>query len=156
LPASWLARTQERLTVPLAGGRVVLGGVVDLALGGPAGRTANICLVEVKSGARRLEHRADLHFYALLETLRTGAPPFRVATYYTATGELDVEPVVEAVMHGALHRVVDGTGRMCRLAAGDDPGRTPNPLCAWCVGLTGCYPGRRRVGTDGPVVAEAS
>jgi hypothetical protein len=147
---AWLPRTQERLTVPLAGGRVVMSGVVDLAFGGPAGERASVCVVEIKSGRRRIDHRADLHFYALLETLRSGAPPFRIATYYTRTGELDVEPVTDDVLVSALQRVLAGTVRLCRMAAGTEPARTPNPLCAWCSDLPGCQPGQMRAGTDVP------
>ncbi|HXQ59246.1 MAG TPA: PD-(D/E)XK nuclease family protein [Acidimicrobiales bacterium] len=147
---TWLPRTQERLVVPLVGGRVVLSGVVDLAFGGPASERASVCVVEIKSGRRRVEHRGDLHFYALLETLRSGAPPFRIATYYTRTGELDVEPVTDDVLVGALQRVLAGTVRLCRLAAGTEPTRTPNGLCAWCAALPGCEPGQARAGTDVP------
>jgi hypothetical protein len=139
---AWLPRTQERVVVPLAGGRVLLSGVVDLALGGPAAGEASVCVVEIKSGRRRLEHRADLHFYALLETLRSGAPPFRIATYYTRSGELDVEPVTDDVLAGATERTLAGVLRQCRLAAGTAPTRTPNPLCPWCPGLPGCEPGK--------------
>ncbi len=147
---TWLARTQERLVVPLVGGRVVMSGVVDLAFGGPAGERASVCVVEIKSGRRRIEHRGDLHFYALLETLRSGAPPFRIATYYTRTGELDVEAVTDDVLVGALQRVLAGTVRLCRLAAGTEPSRTPNGLCAWCSALPECEPGQARAGTDVP------
>jgi hypothetical protein len=150
---AWLPRTQERLEVPLCGGRVVLAGVVDLVLGSPAQDRASVCLVELKSGARRVEHRGDLHFYALLEALRSGAPPFRIATYYSATGELDAEPVGEDTLVSALSRVLDGTTRLCHLAAGAAPARSPNHLCAWCTGLPGCPPGQQRVGTDVPRVA---
>lgn len=151
---SWLARTQERLVVPLAGGRVVLSGVLDLALGAPSAGRASVCVVELKSGRRRVEHRGDLHLYALMETLRSGAPPFRVATYYTATGELDVEPVGRDVLVGALHRTLSGTRRLCRLAAGEEPARTPNPLCAYCAGLPDCKPGQDRVGSGAPRSAD--
>jgi hypothetical protein len=144
LSPTWMARTQERLVVSLAGGRVVLSGVVDLALGAPSSGRASVCVVEVKSGRRRIEHRGDLHLYALLETLRSGAPPFRVATFYTATGELDVEPVGSDVLLGALNRVLAATLRLCRLAAGAEPSKTPGPWCAWCPALAGCEPGRRR------------
>jgi hypothetical protein len=144
----WLPRTQERLVVPLAGGRVVLSGVVDLAFGGPAGDRASVCVVEIKSGRRRIDHRGDLHFYALLETLRSGAPPFRIATYYTRTGELDVEAVSDDVLVGAVQRVLAGAVRLCRLAAGAEPARTPNALCAWCTDLPRCEPGQARAGTD--------
>lgn len=142
---AWMPRTQANLTVPLGGGRVVLSGIADLMLGAPASAVASVCVVEVKSGPRRVEHRADVHFYALLETLRSGAPPFRVATYYTATGELDVEPVGEDLLTATVPRVLEGTSRLCRLAAGQQPTRTPNPLCGWCPDLPGCEPGRRHV-----------
>jgi hypothetical protein len=153
LAPSWMARTQERLSVPLAGGRVLLSGVVDLAIGAPSSGRASVCIVEVKSGRRRIEHRGDVHFYALLETLRSGAPPFRVATFYTADGGLDVEPVGRDALLGALHRVVAGTVRLCTLATGTAPTRTPNPLCGWCAGLSGCEPGRRQV-AEGRSTAE--
>ena len=143
-PAS-MARTQERLIVPLAGGRVVLSGVIDLGLGTPSSGRASVCIVEAKSGRRRVEHRGDLHLYALLETLRSGAPPFRIATFYTATGELDVEPVGRDALTNALHHALAAGQRLCRLAAGAEPQRTPNPLCAHCTGLSSCAPGRRRV-----------
>jgi hypothetical protein len=155
LSPTWLPRTQERLEVPLCGGRIVLAGVVDLVLGRPARDRASVCLVELKSGTRRLEHRGDLHFYALLEALRSGAPPFRVATYYSGTGELDAERVDEDTLVSALSRALDGVTRLCRLAAGAEPGRTPNHLCAWCGGLPDCAPGQQRAGTDVPQVAGA-
>jgi hypothetical protein len=145
---AWLPRTQERIEVPLCGGRVVLAGVVDLVLGSPAQDRASVCLVELKSGARRLEHRPDLHFYALLEALRSGAAPFRIATYYSGTGELDAEPVDEDTLVRALSRALDGAIRLCRVAGGVEPERRPNHLCAWCVGLPGCVPGQKRAGTD--------
>lgn len=141
-PSAWLARTQPRLTVPLGGGRVLLTGVADLVFGGPAGSEASVCIVEVKSGPRRVEHRADLHFYALLETLRSGAAPFRVATYYSATGDVDVEAVTEEVLTTVVPRVLEGVHRLCRLAAGGDPARVPNPLCPWCADLPHCAVGR--------------
>jgi len=130
---AWLARTRERLEVPLAGGRIVLGGTVDLALGAPCTGRASVCLVELQSGARRIEHRPDLHYLALLETLRSGAPPFRIATYYSATGELEAEEAGEDVLLGALERALAGTQRLCRLASGapTDPAR--DPMCAWCA-----------------------
>ena len=147
---AWLPRTQERIDVPLAGGRVILSGVVDLILGGPAEYRASVCLVEVKSGARRVEHRSDLLYYALLETLRSGAPPFRAATYYSATGDVDDEDVSESVLTGVLERVLEGTVRLCRLSCGATPTSTPNPLCAWCIGLPSCPAGQRRAGTATP------
>ena len=104
----------------LAGGTVELSARVDLVIGPPAGDVASVAIVEVKSGARRIEHRADLHFYALIETLRSPAPPFVVATYYTRTGELDVDPVTEELLMGACQaHPVGSPAPGCGLARGD-------------------------------------
>ena len=153
LSPAWLPRTQERLEVPLCGGRVVLAGVVDLVLGSPAQDRASVCLVELKSGGRRIEHRGDLHFYALLEALRSGAPPFRIATYYSGTGELDAEPVAEDTLVGALSRTLDGTVRLCRLAAGVEPVRRPEPPVCLVYRAPGMHAGptaRRHGGCAAP------
>ncbi len=156
LPSSWLPRTQEKVEIPLAGGRVLLTGVFDLLLGAPAAERASECILELKSGRRRLDHRLDLQFYALIETLRSGAPPFRVATYYSSTGELDTEDIFEEMLLASLRRTLDGTIRLCRLVSGEEARRTPNPLCAWCAGLDECGPGTERVasGADSPEEAD--
>jgi hypothetical protein len=104
---AWLPRTAERRIVPLAGGRLILSGVVDLVLGAPARDRASVCLVDVRSGERRASHSEDRHFLGLLETVCAGAPPFRLATYYTATGEIDVEDVDDELLFAAVRRVVE-------------------------------------------------
>lgn len=144
LDPSWLPRTQEAFRVPVAGGTVELSARVDLAIGAPATDEASVAIVEVKSGVRRAEHRADLHFYALLESLRSPAPPFVVATYYTRTGELDVDPVSEELLVGATRRTLAGTRLLWRLSHGSDPLPTPNSLCAACAARPDCTVGRSR------------
>ncbi|HVB94713.1 MAG TPA: hypothetical protein VND67_10350 [Acidimicrobiales bacterium] len=114
LDPSWLPRTQVPMRVGLARGAIELSGRVDLAIGRPGLNVASVAILEVKSGARRPEHRKDLHFYALVETLRNPAPPFAVATYYTRTGELDVDPVSDELLASAARRTVAGIGAMCR------------------------------------------
>lgn len=108
LDPAWLPRTQESMRAGLAGGAIELSGRVDLAIGTPSDETASVAILEVKSGARRIEHRSELHFYALIETLRSVAPPFVVATYYTRTGEIDVDPVTDELLHGACRRTLVG------------------------------------------------
>jgi hypothetical protein len=125
LDPSWLPRTQEALRVPLAGGAVELSARVDLAIGAPAADEASVAIVEIKSGRRRVEHRADLHFYALVESLRSPAPPFVVATYYTRTGEVDVDPVSEELLVGAARRTLAGTRLLWERSPGSEPPRTP-------------------------------
>jgi hypothetical protein len=125
LDPAWLPRTQETLRVVLAGGAVELVGRVDLAIGAPATDEASVAFVEIKSGARRPEHRLDLHFYALIEALRRPAPPFAVATYYTRTGELDVDPVTEEHLVAAACRAGAGVRRLGEPAEGAEPDGQP-------------------------------
>jgi hypothetical protein len=112
LAAGWLPRTQERITIPLSGGAVLLSGVIDLVVGAPSSGRASTGLVEVKSGRRTPEHQADARYYALLETLRSGAAPFRVATYYTATGAIEAEDVTEEMLIGSVQRVLTAFGQI--------------------------------------------
>jgi hypothetical protein len=105
---SWHPRTSERITIPFCGRRILLSGIVDLAVGPQAGRHSAVCIVDVESGPRLADSdRSDLHFYALLETLRAGAPPSRAARYYSRTGDLDVEPVDEHVLIKALLETIE-------------------------------------------------
>jgi hypothetical protein len=144
LEPAWLPRTQQALRVPLAGGAVELSARVDLAIGAPAADEASVAIVEIKSGMRRAEHRADLHFYALVESLRSPAPPFVVATYYTRTGELDVDPVSEDLLVGAARRTLAGTRLLWTLSQGSDPRRTSTAPFGACVARPECTVGRAR------------
>ncbi len=148
LDPGWLPRTQVAMRVPLAGGAVELSARADLVIGPPAGDVASVAIIEVKSGYRRIEHRADLHFYALIEALRSPAPPFVVATYYTRTGELDVDPVTEDLLMGAARRTLAGTQRLAGLALGAEPSRTASVLCGRCSLLPECGEGQRWHGPD--------
>jgi hypothetical protein len=129
LSPAWLPRCHERLTIPLCGGRVLLAGTADLVVGSQATSEASVCLVEVDTERRSGWPRTSLHFLALLETLRSGAAPSRVATYYTGTGALDAEQVDEHLLVQALLRVVAGVEELCaqqssgntRLASSDRP-----------------------------------
>jgi hypothetical protein len=104
---SWYPRTRERFMVPVCGGRILLAGSVDLAVGFPARDRASVCLVEVTAGHAGPHRRSVRHFYALLETLRSGAPPSRVATFDSATGRIEAEQVDEHMLVGAVLTAVD-------------------------------------------------
>ncbi|MGH8995924.1 MAG: PD-(D/E)XK nuclease family protein [Acidimicrobiales bacterium] len=112
LSPAWLPRTQERIAIPLGGGSIVLIGIIDLIVGAPSAGRASVGLVEVKSGRPRPEDRDDLHFYALLETLRSGAPPFRLATFYTRSGQVSTEDVGDELLIDAVRRVLTGIGKI--------------------------------------------
>jgi hypothetical protein len=143
LDPGWLPRTQVAMRVPLARGTVELSARADLVIGRPARHEASVAIIEVKSGYRRIEHRADLHFYALIEALRSPAPPFVVATYYTRTGELDVDPVTEDLLMGAARRTLSGAQRLAGLALGAEPSREASVLCGRCSLLSACEVGQR-------------
>jgi hypothetical protein len=121
LSPCWLPRTRQTLRAPLAGGAVSLVAQVDLAIGRPAPDRASVGIVELRSGYRRPGHAADLHFCALVETLRTGVPPFVVATYYSRDGELDVEPVDGELLLAAARR----TAAALRVLHGPADGPVP-------------------------------
>ena len=91
----WMPRTDDRVATPLAGGRVVLYGVFDLIVGLPQRGTASLCALGLAIGAPWAWHRRSLHYLALLETLRNGAPPFRLALLESTTGRCGVEDVRE-------------------------------------------------------------
>jgi hypothetical protein len=140
LEPGWLPRTQQSIRAQLAGGAVELSARVDLAIGRPAVDEASVAIVEVKSGSRRVQHSADLHFYALIETLRSSAPPFVVATYYTRTGELDVEPITGELLSASARRTLAGTRALMGSSPGAEPRPTPNGHCSRCMATSACGP----------------
>jgi hypothetical protein len=117
-PARWLPRTGERICAPLAGGRVELRARADLVLGAPAEATASVCLVGVAPGAPGTADARGRRFLALVETLRSGAPPFRVATYHPEAGGLVAEDVTEAMLKSAVVDVLAHLERPTSQGAG--------------------------------------
>jgi hypothetical protein len=91
----WLPRTDDRIAIPLAGGRVVLHGVADLLVGVPHPDVASLCALGLTTGGPWARERRSLHFLALLETLRSETPPFRLALLESATGRYGIEDVRE-------------------------------------------------------------
>jgi hypothetical protein len=114
IPPGWLPRTADRLTVPLAGGRVILAGVADLVLGAPPVDRASVCVVEVRSAAPTEVHRRARTYLGLLETLRSGAPPCRVATYYSQTGVLDFEELRDEELGRLVGDVLTSIAERCQ------------------------------------------
>jgi hypothetical protein len=91
----WLPRTDDRVAIPLAGGRIVLHGTFDLLVGAPVPGTASLCAIGLSTGGRWGRARTALHYLALLETLRSGTPPFRLALLHSSLGGYGVEDVLE-------------------------------------------------------------
>jgi hypothetical protein len=143
LSSRWRPVTESRLRVDLCGDRITLVGKVDLTLGRPSGDRAGKVLVDLKTGGVALAHVDDLRFYALVETLRLGTPPRRVASHYLDSGRFVSEDVTEGALWSAVRRTVDGVRAMVELRGGQrPPSRHTGPPCRWCPLLGGCADGR--------------
>ncbi|MBA3654426.1 MAG: PD-(D/E)XK nuclease family protein, partial [Actinobacteria bacterium] len=134
LVAAWRPRIEASSRHELHGGAITLGAKPDLALGRAAGRQARVLIVDLKTGRAYSGHGDDLRFYALVETLRIGVPPFRIATYYLDTARWEAEDVTEATLEVALRRVTDGIIKLAELVLGERVATiTPGPPCGYCV-----------------------
>ena len=135
LHASWLPRTDQAMRVELADGQIELLARADLAVGRPVSGEATVALVDVLAGTPRPGHRHERHLMALVEALRWGTPPFVVATYYTRTGALEVEPVTELMLASAARRLIAGV-RVLRtlgpVASGAVGGGIRPASSVWC------------------------
>lgn len=149
LPRSWRPVTEAAVRQDLAGDRIILRGKVDLTLGAPDGLVAGKVLVDLKTGAAKAAHLDDLRFYALVETLRLGTPPLRLATYYLDQGRLVPEDVSEPLLMSTVERVVAGVVKMVELATGArEPVRRAGPACRWCPLHDECDEGRSYTEAD--------
>ena len=134
LKKEWRPVVESRARVDLCDGRVVLKGKVDLSIGRRQGPKARVLLVDFKGGSPHHTHADDLRFYALLETIRIGVPPFRVASYYLESARWHHEDVTEELLEAAVMRVVDGVRRIVELRVDHREATTsPGPLCGSCV-----------------------
>lgn len=146
LDPRWRPATEARVRQDVAGDRVRLSGKVDLQLGAPDGLVAGKVLVDFKTGGASPVHLEDLRFYALVETLRVGVPPRRLATYYLDQGRFLIEDVTVGLLRSTVARVVDGVGRLVELTTKvREPRRAPGPRCRWCHLLDDCTDGRAYV-----------
>ncbi|MDA3007784.1 MAG: PD-(D/E)XK nuclease family protein [Actinomycetota bacterium] len=123
-------------------GPIVFGGKVDLVLGVAAGAESRKVVIDLKTGVTRAEHLDDLRFYALVETLRTGVPPRKVASFYLAAGNAVVEDVTVDLLRSAIRRTVDAAVAAVELAEGRAATTTPGAMCRWCALQAECDTGR--------------
>ena len=136
---AWRPRLESTLLTSLCGDRIVVRGKVDLALGQARGTTAGVLIVDFKTGKPRRDHTDDLRFYALLETLRAGVPPFRVASWYLDSGQCHPEDVDEPLLQAAARRLVDGARKLCELdVARRPPTLSAGPVCHYCSARHTC------------------
>jgi hypothetical protein len=110
-----MPRTRDRVAMPLAGGRVVLGGAFDLLVGIGRRDQPSLCAVGLTVEGPSDRDRWALHYLALLEALRSGSPPFRLALLHSVNGACTVEDTSEEHLRAAaghvaqwLHRAAAG------------------------------------------------
>jgi hypothetical protein len=133
LRRAWRPVLENALRAALGGGRIILSGRVDLVLGQAHGLVAGKAFVDFKTGGAWSGHIDDLRFYALLEALRLGVPPFRLASYYLDQGDIFSEDVTEGLLTSAAARAADGIVKLVELKVGQrEPSRRPGPACRRC------------------------
>lgn len=124
-------------------GTVEFGGKADLVLGRSQGDESREVVIDVKSGGKSPVHRADLRFYALIQTLRRRIPPRRLVSYYLDYSECDVEDVTEGLLDTALERTLQGIERHVELhVEGRQPVKRVGVPCRWCPVADDCVEGQ--------------
>jgi hypothetical protein len=146
LKPSWRPRTESTARLDLLDDRVTLKGKVDLTIGVAEGTRAGKVLIDLKTGGFSPVHVDDLRFYALVEAIKVGVPPRRVATHYLDSANLVPEDVSEALLTSAAVRVIDAVNRWLELRSGRIvPLLKPSASCRWCPVLQDCDGGRQHL-----------
>lgn len=143
LKKQWRPVTESKVRLDLFDGKVTLQGKIDLTLGRAEGNKAGKVLIDLKSGKFQPAHMHDLRYYALIEAVRIGVPPRRIASYYLDQGRFHPEDVTEDMLFSAAQRAVDGINRMIELELdASNPRIATSPACRWCKALEVCEPGQ--------------
>lgn len=141
VPQFW-PTTETSLRYPL-NGPIVMSGKVDLTIGRPIGSEARKVIIDFKSGQPRPQHREDLRFYAVIEMLRSGVPPRKLASYYLDAASAETEDVTEAMLRSGVRRILDGINALIELRFEDRTAvKRPGPTCNWCPLIDDCDEGR--------------
>ncbi|MHB1128972.1 MAG: PD-(D/E)XK nuclease family protein [Ilumatobacteraceae bacterium] len=118
--------------------RINLSTRADLTLGSPGAKV----IIDLKSGRFVPSHREELRFYALVEAMRSGQAPRRLATYSLVTARTDVEEVTEGVLQAATRKTIDGIRLIVELERdGREPRVRPGSPCYWCPLMDDCAEG---------------
>ena len=138
LKPQWYPVVESRSRIDLFHGRVALSGKTDLTLG----RVPNKVIIDLKTGWVSASHREDLRFYALIEALKLGTPPRKLASYYLDSAGTHPEDVTESALHAANRRTIDGTRRIIEVGKlGEEAVRRAGPQCRWCPEQKTCAEG---------------
>lgn len=147
LKSRWRPVVDGAARVPLAGGRIVLGGRPDLTLG--RATDGGKVIIDLKTGHPSRHHVDDLRFYALVDACKVGLPARRLATLYLDSGTPAVEAVTSGVLEAATERVVRSVEAMVEIRTGRRPATVrANPMCRWCPALPSCETGSAWVAAE--------
>jgi hypothetical protein len=139
---------ESRMRWPLDG-PVTLSGRADLVIGRPAGGESRKVVIDLKTGWVSAHHRDDLRFYALIETLRVGVPPRKVASFYLDAGDAVVDDVTEGSLRSAARRTLDAIDAEISLRfEGREPVKRPGRACRWCPLADECVEGSAFLDAD--------
>lgn len=149
LPGRFAPRTESSIRWPNEG-PIMLSGKVDLAIGRPVGTESRKVIVDLKTGWVSSQHREDLRFYALVDTLRSRVPPRKLASFYLDSGEPVAEDVTENVLRAATRRMLDAVNAEIELRVeGREPVKRPGASCRWCPLMRECAEGRAHLANSG-------
>ena len=138
LKAAWRPVLESSARYEMFGQRINLSTRADLTLGAPGSKV----IVDLKSGRIQANHREELRFYALVEAMRTGQAPRRLATYSLVTARAEVEDVTEGVLQAAVRKTIDGIHLLFELQRERrEPTTRPGTSCLWCPLATSCATG---------------
>lgn len=138
LKASWRPVLESSARYEMFDRRINLSTRADLTLGSPGAKV----IIDLKSGRFVPSHREELRFYALVEAMRSGQAPRRLATYSLVTARADVEEVTEGVLQAAARKTIDGIRLIVELERdGRKPLVRPGSPCYWCPLMDGCAEG---------------
>lgn len=141
LDRRWHPMTEAAAQFPVDG-PIVLRARVDLVIGRPAGSESRKVIIDLKSGRIAPQHREDLRFYALVETLCRDVPPRKLASFSLDSGAAVTEEVTLGLLRSSLRRTLDAVERMIELRfEGRAPDRSPGTTCRWCQLAADCAPG---------------
>jgi hypothetical protein len=140
LKAAWRPVLESSARYEMFDQRINLSTRADLTLGAVGSKV----IIDLKSGRVQPNHREELRFYALVEAMRTGAAPRRLASYSLVTARADVEDVTEGVLQAAVRKTVDGVRKMVELQRdGREPVIRSGFFCSWCPLLDSCAEGTK-------------
>lgn len=111
----------------------------------PAGElVAAAILLDVRAGRQYEEEERANRFYAsLIDTIATGVPPARAATWYAESQEVRVDEIDLDALRAAARRVGEGVRKIVRLHHhAQSPERRPGWRCTYCGLVDECSTGQ--------------